>query len=477
MKRRTFLKGSAASLAGLASPGLHVQELRAASRAKMFDTSGMSLLLIHVDGLRADATGCYGNPVVKTPNLDRFATRATRFARCYCQSPTFNPSRSSFLTGLRPDTTGVMTDENPMEGALPAQAVLLPELLHQYGFRVVSIDSAFRQPTHAHQQVNAFDRIKDSEKPVPCEDACEVPPSGGSICADEQEPDGQQVRPAADILADMAKEDAPFFMSLGSSEPHVRLRCPKTCLDLYDLDCIPAPRAPACQDRDVPGVATRFGRDSDAFGADSESPITDKAAREAIRAYYACVSFMDAEIGTVLDVLDRTGLSNDTIVMIFSDSGFQLGEHGLWGKSSLFEQATRVPLLVRVPGVTIGEVVCNEIVELVDLVPTVCDLLTVPTPDRLEGKSFVPLLSDPLQPWKRAAFTVCAMAGHIGRSVRTKRWRYTDWQSCTTSLRQFELYDLDTDPCEQTNLALHPDHRNERTILANLLQRGWQAAQ
>jgi len=456
MKRRDFLRGLVTSLTGLAGPDPRAMRPCAASEAKRLDTSGMNLVLVHVNGLAAGAIGCYGNPVVKTPNLNRFALQAARFTRCFCQSPMSHPSRTSVLTGLRPDATSALTTDTARDCAVPVETPLLPELLHQYGFHTV--------------------RVGDSNA-ASCDEVHETRCCEDSPCADEPEPDERRGELAADVLLGMAREGAPFFLSVSFSGPHVRRRGLKTCLDLYDADDISVPHAFACQDRDIPAVATRFGRNDYVPGDDAKSPTTDQAVRETILTYYACVSFVDAQIGLVLDALDKAGHSNDTIVMLFSDCGFHLGEHGLWGTSTLFDQVTRVPLLMRVPGVTTRQAVCEEIVELVDLLPTICDLLTIPTPDRVEGKSFVPLLCDPLQPWKRAAFTVCRMAEYTGRSVRTKRWRYTDWQSCATSQRQFELYDLDSDPWEQTNLALNPDYRNERTILANLLQRGWQAAQ
>ncbi len=456
MKRRAFLKGVVTSLAGWASPAPYAPTFCPASEIKRPDTSGMNLLFVHVGGLTAGAVGCYGNQVVKTPNLDRFATGATRFTRCYCQSPMPCLSRASLLTGLRPDATGVPTTDGLRDCTVSAETPLLPELLCRYGFHTV--------------------RLTDSDAAF-CDEISETPCCDGSPCAGERQADERRGRRAADVLAGMARKGAPFFLSVGFSEPHVRRRGLETCLDLYDADNISMPPTFGRQDRDIPAVAIRFGRNDCDFGDAAASPTTEQTTREAMLTHYACVSFVDAQIGSVLDALDRVGLSNDTIVMLFGECGFHLGEHGLWGPGTLFEQVTRVPLLVRVPGLAVRQAVCEEIVEVVDLLPTVCDLLTIPMPGRLEGKSFVPLLCDPRQPWKRAAFTLCEMPGHVGRSVRTKRWRYTDWQSSTTLQRQFELYDLDSDPWEQINLALHPDYRNERTILANLLQRGWQAAQ
>ncbi len=506
MNRRDFLKGCTASVAGWSMRHALLYDACAASVDGIPDTSGMSLLLITIDALNAGTIGCYGHPLVKTPNLDRFATRGARFTRCYCQSPASNPSRSSFLTGLRPETTDVLTNDDPMDCLLPAGAQSLPEMLHRYHFYTANIGRLFYGREHACRQLNAFDyrdsdntaiseevragaRLREVQENADC--AFDVAPkdTGQETVAEhtadppgdagpprEQEPE-RKARLAAQVLGDLAGRNTPFFMSVGLSMLSAPLRCPERYLDLYDLDGIPAVQATIDRDRDIPAVARQCNGNHSLFADGHEEPATDAMAREAIRAYYAGVSFLDAQVGTVLDALERAGLSDETIVVILSDRGFQLGEHGLWGGGTLFEQSTHVPLLLRVPRVTTREMVCDELVELVDLVPTVCDLLTVPMPETLEGKSLVPLLSDPLQPWKRAAFAVSIVAGHTGRSVRTKRWRYTDWQSDTTSRRQFELYDLDADPWEQTNLALNPDYRNERTILANLLQRGWQAAQ
>ena len=521
MRRRTFLKGLPVTLVGSRLLGTRGRVVRGADSAVTYNTSGMNVLLITIEDLAAHALGCYGNSAVKTPHLDRFAATATRFARCYCQAPTCNPSRSSFLTGLRPDTTGVYGNTDPMDQLLPEGTRSLPEILHQYGIHTVNIGKLFHRTCTASKQLGAFDRLEhcalpagyrgesrglareDQEakgRPAPLEaergegEQCTGPGPkqydveqatgkepqadmfGDSGLLEPRERDGRKARLAAHILGQLAQEKKPFFLSLGFSTPHSPPPCPGSYRDLYDLCDIASPPAPPEADANIPAVAKGFGRNGDIFNSAPERPVTDEVARKAILAYYGWVSFVDAQIGIVLDALDRVGLGNDTIVIIFGDHGCQLGEHGLWRKHTLFEQSTRVPLLVRVPGLAPKGALCDEIVELVDLLPTLCDLLVIPPPEDLEGTSFVPLLSDPRQPWKLAAFSICAAAGHIGRSVRTKRWRFSDWQSRKTSRRQFELYDLDTDPWEQNNLALNPDYRNQRTILANLLQRGWRVA-
>jgi arylsulfatase A-like enzyme len=534
VKRRAFLRGFPVVLAGPALLGT----LGQASPAMMSHTSGMNVLFINIDDMAANAVGCYGNPTVKTPHLDRFATTAIRFARCYCQAPMCYPSRSSFLTGLRPDSTRIYDNTGPTDQCLPPGTRSLPELLHQYGIHSVSIGELLQHPETATRQLNAFDRIEYGALPkgykgeslgLPPElrEALEALPeprftyspdseaeqrmaalkaerdelwqrvepgskeygaarrifrqSLANIFGDSgrlapQESDGQKARLASHILGQLARQKRQFFMSLSFTKPHIPLCCPGKYLNLYDPSDIPLPQARPQADMDVPAVAKRFGCNYDIFNSAYTGPVTDEAARQAIRAYYGCVSFIDAQIGIVLEALERENLSDDTIVIISSDHGFQLGEHGLWSKCTLFEQSTRVPLLIRVPGLTGNGTACDEIVELVDLLPTICEFLVIPLPDRQEGASFAPLLADPRQPWKLAAFSVCSIAGHVGRSVRTKRWRYADWQSRKTSLRQFELYDLDTDPWEQRNLAQNASCRNQRTILANLLQRGWRVA-
>jgi uncharacterized sulfatase len=436
----------------------------------------MNVLFINTDDMAAHALGCYGNRIVQTPHIDRFAGTALRFARCYCQAPLGYPSRSSFLTGLRPETAGIYTRADLLDQCLPTGTRSLPELLDEYGIYAVNIGDIFGSPGMATDRLNAFDRLEFSPLPEKCPGQSLGPTPELQDALGSCESDGPRAEQAAHLLEQLARQKKQFFLSLDFTTPWQLSRCPDGYLDRYDPDRIPLPPAPPQEDANVPAVAKHCGRDDGALNACCEGAVTDEDARQAVRAYYSRISFIDAQIGTVLKALRHTGLSNETMVLIFSANGTQLGEHGLWGDSRLFEQCTRVPLLIRVPGVTAGGTVCDEIVELVDLLPTLCDLLVIPPPDNLEGASLSPLLVDPSQPWKLAAFTVCSIGSHMGCSVRTKRWRYTDWQSCETSLREFELYDLDSDPWEQRNIAREDGCRNQRTILANLLQRGWQVA-
>ena len=270
------------------------------------------------------------------------------------------------------------------------------------------------------------------------------------------------------MLRELGRDGRQLFLSLGFEAPHVPLIVPAKYLALYPPEHIPLPQAPAEHDVDIPAIARRWGRNYDIFKKGAPRP---EQARAAIAAYYASVSFVDAQIRIVLDALEIAGLADDTIVIAMADHGFHLGEHGMWSKLTLFEQSTRVPLVVRVPGAPANGTVCDEIVELVDLVPSLCDLWGLAVPDAIEGTSFTPLLVDSLQPWKAAAFTLCNRTVTVGRSVRTKRHRYADWGAGV-----MELYDLGADPWEQVNLAFDPEHRATLERLSKLLEAGWRAA-
>ncbi len=540
MERRDFIKSISAGLAVSLMPGFEAKAAgqNISEQAGSSGTSKMNVLLIDIEDMTAASVGRYGNPLVMTPNLDRFAAGGVRFDRCYCQAPMCNPSRSSFLTALRPDSTRVYTNSDPMDRLLPEGTISLPELLRQKGIYSINIGKLFHHTWTAEKQLGAFDRLEFCELPKGYKgrsegypkhlnDALKLLPQprfrysanpeeekrltklkaernkiwrrakegsreynkaramfqqpqanvvGDSGLLEEQESDGKKARMAVHILKEMTKTKKQFFLSVGISKPHTPLRCPKKYLDLYDLDNIPEPEAPPKKDKNIPAIAKRLGRNYDIFNSHYKHPVTPLAARKAVMAYYACASFVDAQIGLILDALESERLKNNTIVIILSDHGFQLGEHNLWSKYTLFEQATRVPLMVRVPGRMRKAAACDEIVELVDLAPTLCELLDIPQPGDLEGTSFVPLLRRPKQPWKKAAFTVCPIAGYVGRSVRTKRWRYALWQSKKTNSQELELYDLQADPWEQNNLAKNPDYAREVQRMAALLKAGWNGA-
>ena len=224
------------------------------------------------------------------------------------------------------------------------------------------------------------------------------------------------------------------------------------------------------KDTDVPELARRRDQDhvtNHFIGTD----------REALAAYYACCTYMDAQLGIVLDALERTGLDENTIVIFYADHGFQLGQHGLWCKNTLFEQSTQVPFIVRVPGAPANGSACHAFVELVDVFPTICDLLRIAYPhDRFEGVSLTPLLGDTSLPWKTCAFSEVKLGPHLARAVRADRYRYGKWEREDGSTLAEELYDMEADPWEQHNLAADPRFSARLQEMEAMLEAGWKAA-
>ncbi len=439
----------------------------------------VNVLLIAVDDLNT-ALGTYGHPVVKTPNIDRLAARGVRFDRAYCQYPLCNPSRTSVLSGRRPDTTRVFDNTTPPRAHL-GDVVLLPEHFKKNGYFTARVGKI----AHGAFEKDVKWDVSESRAGAPGGGAgageARRPAraqaraqggkgQGGGAAAiqwqatnnkDEDEPDGRVARRIAQLLEQ--NKDKPFFISAGFHKPHLPFVAPKKYFDLYPPEKITLPPGPADDRKDVPEIAFTRGPGDDTLAGDKK--------RQAIAAYYACVSFMDAQVGVILEAMDRLKLWDNTVVVFWGDHGFHLGEHGgLWRKMTLFEEVDRVPLLVAAPGRK-GGVASPRLAELVDLYPTLAELCGLAGPGGLEGTSLVPLLDEPNRPWKQGAFTVVQRAGGLGRSVRTERWRYSEWPKGGA-----ELYDHQTDLREYTNLANDPKHTGTVAELKRLLSGGWQAA-
>jgi uncharacterized sulfatase len=502
------------------------------------DLSKMNILFICPEDWSAEAIGAYGNKEVRTPNLDKLATESTVFTKAYCQNPVCNPSRSSFLTGLRSETSGIFANPDRFESTIPEWAVSLPETLQRHPIRTYMIGKLFHHNWEAKPQVQAFDGIyrnapkgyqgrvlqyaipkgtpqnpprnwtfapdpewdrkliQASERRAELwEDApkgsrqwdegrrifqdlsAEVVGESGDIA--ERNADGRLARVTAELVREHGRNGRQFFISVGFSRPHTPLRAPAEYFDLYDPKSLTLTHAKPELDSDIPPVAKRFGRNWDLFKIRARTP---EAERTALHGYYACASFIDDQIGLILKALDAAGTADQTIVIFTSDHGFHLGEHGMWSKISLFEQSTRVPLMVRIPGVT-GGASSQAIVELVDLYPTLCEVLGIDKPhDRLEGISLLPVIENPSRHWKKAAFTDCKQGQYLGRSVRTRSCRYTEWVEFNKRdeddgpVRFKELYDLETDPLEQHNLVGQPASASLEEKMAALLKNGWRHA-
>ena len=436
-----------------------------------------NVLLIAVDDLRNDL-GCYGHPVVKSPHIDRLAARGVRFDRAYCQYPVCNPSRTSLLTGLRPDTTRVLDNNTQFRKTLP-DVVTLPQLFRRNGYHAASLGKIFHRGLTMEDlrpemdDGPSWDVVKYFQSTAAGLKGEGRNLTGGRVpwCrwlaaegTDEDQPDGQIAREAVALLEQHKANGQPFFLACGFHKPHDPFIAPKQYFDLYPLDQLTPPADPAGRSPDVP-LAIGGGAWKKEFDA-----FTDRERREFMRAYYAGISSTDAQVGKVLDALDRLGLADNTVIVFFGDHGYHLGERGWWNKNTLFELSARAPLIIYAPVMKAKGEASPRLVELVDLYPTIADLCGLAAPQGLEGKSFRPLLDDPRQPWKQAAYTQVQRGKTAGRSVRTERYRYTEWDGGRLGA---ELYDHDADPGEWANLADKPEHAATVAELQRLLRAGF----
>lgn len=423
-----------------------------------------NVLLLMSDDLAATLS-CYGHPVAKTPNLDALAKGGVLFERAYCQFPHCNPSRSSMLTGLRPGTTKVTNNEDNLYVNHPG-IMTLPHYFRERGYATARCGKIFHLgvPTGLESMDDpaAWDfgtPFKD-ERPYPAARESEVKvPTGNkqgirwteTNGTDDDLVDGNFAKTAIEWLEkrDPAK---PFFLAVGFHRPHLPLVAPAKYFDLYPLQDIVLPEEPADDEADIPPPARNGAVPGYAITATADQR------RAAIRGYLACVSYVDAQAGRLLDALERLSLRDNTIIIFAADHGWHLGEHKLWHKRSLFEESARVPFLVVAPGAKANGQRCAGLVELLDVFPTLCDLAGLPTPANQQGQSLRPLLNDAKATVHDAAFTQArrgANAEFWGRTVRTARWRCTEWDEGANGI---ELYDHDNDPHEYTNLAKSPGH-------------------
>ena len=431
----------------------------------------MNILFIASDDLN-NRLGAYGDPLVKTPNLDRLAKRSVRFENAYCQYPLCSPSRVSLLTGLRPDTTGVFDLKTVFRENIPT-VITLPEFFKGQGYFSARVGKIFHygvpgdigtsgldDPQSWDEVVNPRGKDKDVEDRL-----TNYTPNrglGSSLSwfqaegADEEQTDGKVALEAIRLMKE--HKDQPFFIAAGFYRPHCPYISPKKYFDLYPTDKIPLPIEPADHMKYIPEPAF--------FTTPPYWGLTEQQRREAIRAYFASITFMDAQVGKLLDALEETGLADNTIVVFWSDHGYMLTEHGQWMKQSLFEEAARVPLLISVPGAAGNGQVCRRVVELVDLYPTLTGLCGLEAPPYLDGANLMPLLDKPNSKWARAAYTQVLRPKQniMGRSVRTERWRYTEWGGAGA-----ELYDQQKDRYEYRNLAADPAYRKVRAQMRALL--------
>jgi arylsulfatase A-like enzyme len=413
--------------------------------------------------------GCYGNPIIKTPNIDKLASRGTRFDRAYAQYPLCNPSRSSLLTGHYPTQTGVM-DNLVWFRAKHPDYVSLPEYFKANGYASLRTGKIFHggiDDTDAWTEGGEPRNFTGEQRPPSASTGpSRAAQSDRIIVLDGEGESNGDYRTATRAIQHLENyKDKPFFLAVGFAKPHSPPAAPKKFFDLYDPAKIPLPPDFATRPSAPPGFPQISipPRNTDLFIGREASPSD---AREMIRAYYASISFMDAQVGRVLDALDRLNLRDKTIVVFWGDHGYHLGEKGKWSKAySLYEVATRVPLIIAPPGAKAQT--SRRTVQLLDMYSTLLELCDLKRPQGIEGHSLVPLLRDPNAAWTHPAFTVTLYQGKLGKSVRTERWHYVEWEEGQAGAM---LFDHSNDPRELKNLADNPAHAKTVQEMKNLLK-------
>lgn len=448
-----------------------------------------NVLFITVDDLNCDLS-CYGHSLVKSPNIDRLANRGVRFDKAYCQYPVCNPSRSSFLTGLYPDQTGVLSNGDSFRKTVP-DVVTLPQHFKQNGYYVARVGKIFHygvptqigtpgddDPISWQHVVNpsGIDKRVELEGKI---HSLKPGSYGGTLSwlkvesEDSEHTDGIGTAAMVDLLKQHHPEKTgkPFFLAMGFYRPHTPYVAPSPYFAKYPLEAIdPVLEKPGDRD-DIPLAALH--------DRPKQRELTVPERKEIIQAYYASISLMDTLVGQLLDSLTRLKLDSNTIIVFVSDHGYHLGAHGLWQKGDLFEGSCRVPMIISRPGMKAAGKTAAHVAEMIDLYPTLTELAGLSTPKHVMGVSLVPVLKNPLQSVRDAAFTVTVIRGPEfrqkykvkakGYTLRTDRYRYTEWGEYGKYGR--ELYDYENDPEEFTNLSDSQKHESIVTQLSQQLHK------
>lgn len=434
-----------------------------------------NVLFIAVDDLKP-LLGCYGDSLAKTPNIDRLARRGVVYERAFCNQAVCAPSRNALLSGLRPQTVGIYDLGTNFRAATP-DAITLPQAFKNAGYRTEAVGKLFHVGHGNHEDPASWSvphyhgKTVDYELPenrltktreealFANEDQTNLPkgaPYESADVPDETYSDGKIAAEAVRrIQAAAEKPNQPFFLAVGFLKPHMPFCAPKKYWDQFDpsLFQLADLRTPPVGAPDY--APTNWAELRNYTLIPDKGPVPDEQQRTLIHAYYATASYADAQLGKVLDELDRTKLSENTIIVLWGDHGWHLGDHGMWSKHTNYEQAARIPFIVLKPNGA-ADAKCGSLVESVDIYPTLCELAGIPTPPKLDGRSFVATLTNPQAPTKEAIFhSFPRGGGRIGRAVRTERYRLVEWKvpGASAVTADLELYDYQADPAESKNLA------------------------
>lgn len=435
-----------------------------------------NVLLICIDDLRPELK-CYGAQHMLTPSIDQLSSSGVTFDRCYVQVAVCNPSRASTWTGLRPDTLGVYTLRTHFRETKP-DAVTLPQHLRAHGYTCECLGKIFHNPwpdpqswdrphewgdgSHTNYTPEQETYRKRVAEDLP-EDSWQKGNLRGVITndpdiTDAEHSDGSLTLKSIDRLRALQSGGKPFFLAVGFTLPHLPWTPPKSWWDRYDREAIPLATHSAPPEG-APEVAVGTSYELSHYAdmvhmpTPFEGALSEAETRRLRHAYFASVSFIDAQVGLLLEALSDLGLADDTIVILWSDHGYKLGDYNAWSKMTNYEIDTRIPFIIRDPRAKANGQRCRQLIESLDVFPTVCELTGVPLPQVLEGKSAAPLLDDPNLPHIDAAFSQYIRDGQIGNAIRTDRWRYVEWRQLQNgNIEHRELYDHTDDPGETQNV-------------------------
>lgn len=481
ISRRGFLSKVVRGAAGASAAPLLAQ---AANLRKRAQDKGYNVMFLSVDDLRPQLGG-YGKQFMHTPCLDKLTDQAVTFGRHYVQVPTCGASRYALLTGQRPERSKPKTYTNRAFDLLPdkeepRRPVAMPHHFRRRGYYTVNIgkvshspdgrnrgsslggdggdgklevpfswDEAYTPTGDWEEPWDAFFAYADGKSRIPGE----TPATEAADVRDTGYPDGLIAQEAVQTLQRL--KDRRFFLAVGFYKPHLPFNAPKRYWKMYERASIQqAPYTSPPQNIDPAVSLHNSGELTPRYtGLKTPGVVTEKEARRLRHAYFACVSYVDAQIGKVLDALQRLGLAEKTVVVVWGDHGWHLGDYGIWGKHTPYERALRSPLIVRAPGVSAAGQTANGLVETLDIYPSLCELCGLTVPKHLDGESFVPMLKAPDRSGKKKAYGYWRRNGRWAKTIRTPRYRMIRWTDADGAVVQVELYDHRTDPHETHNVA------------------------
>lgn len=454
-----------------------------------------NVLFIAVDDLKP-ALGCYGDRLAKTPHIDGLAARGTLFERAYCMQAVCSPSRNALLTGLRQETLRIYDLSTNFRKRAP-DVVTLPQHFKENGYASHGLGKIFHVGHGNHEDAASWSvphyraktvgyALPENKAQLTREEALfenkgvktGALPKGvayeSADVPDDTYADGKIATEAIARLRGLKQTGEPFFLALGFLRPHLPFTAPKKYWDLHDPAAFVLAERATPPDGAPAFAPTTWGELRQYKAIPDKGALPAGLQRTLIHGYYASTSYMDAQLGRVLVELGKLGLAENTIIVLWGDHGWHLGDHGMWCKHTTYEQATRAPLLIVAPGKKPGQKT-SALVEFVDLYPTLCELAGLDKPGHLQGESLVPLIDSPGIVGKTAAFQVYPRATKgteplLGHAVRTDRWRYVEWQKADGNAVARELYDMRSDPGEFANLAAKPEHAQVVAELSALLQ-------